>query len=264
MNYAIMPYLGCHDLTQQALLDVLQQTLPTTVLLINQGGEPLPGLQTLHPRVRSWNHTPPFPSLARTWNVALDYAWATGAEHAWVVNNDIRVHPETYGRLLEVQRQTGAWFVSATGVQPEQFAYFCRQAETDPTIWPQLLAGRGGPDFSCFLITRECHGLYRFDEGFVPAYLEDLDMHRRLMLDGWRDKIFGVNIPFEHVGSATINQTPQMAERYGQLIERGSRQHYLRKWGGPANQERYRIPFSGVEEDGVTTPELQHGIHANG
>jgi hypothetical protein len=126
------------------------------------------------------------------------------------------------------------------------------------------VVSKGGPDFSCFLISKEGHEKYPFDEAFSPAYCEDLDMHRRYILGGDGDKIFSVNLPYWHVdhGSGTLKAVS--AERRAKIegqINAGSRAYYQRKWGGPVNAERYTIPFEEQSaQDGVTTPELQRVI----
>lgn len=258
MTWTIMPYLGNLEQTEAAVIDVLNQSAPVQLLLINQGG---PRLTTVDdPRVFHWHHDPPLPSLSATWNRALQMVWETGGEYAWVVNNDTRFHPGTYSTLVRTVQETDAWFVSAVGVTEEQFAAF-RQQETEGWGIQDRSAHRGGPDFSCFVITRACHEAYPFDEGCQPGYLEDLDMHRRLMLDGHRDKIFSVNLPFLHYASGTLKaMTPEKRERWERRISEGSRAHYRAKWGGDCNQERYTRPFDPTSEQvGVTTPELQHG-----
>lgn len=261
MNWVIMPYLGNLDQTEQAAYDVLDQSLPDVhLLLIQQGGDPValgPGAVTTG-RAHHWHHDPPLPSLAATWNRALRMVWAGGGTQALVVNNDVRLPRQLYEALAIVQKATQAWFVSACNVGEAAWT-------TVPTsLLPfesQVLFSRGGPDFSCFLITRQCHVNYPFDEGFQPAYCEDLDYHRRLMLDGKGDTIFSVQIPYLHFASGTLKgMTPEARERKEQQINAGSRAYYEKKWGGPVNHERWSIPFDALtDRDGVTTPELQHG-----
>lgn len=275
MNPIILPYMDCVQYTRDAIADVLTQTLPDLHLLLIDNGSGAEGralgeeFAVQDPtRVLRWRHDPPLPSLSATWNHALRWAWESGAEHALVVNNDLRLHAATYETLWNVQDTTGAWLVSAVGVTAAQF---------DPRFDPMRLctcpvkhhswyacAGswpKGGPDFSCFLITKECHRLYPFDEGFVPAFCEDLDMHRRLMLDGHGDKIFSVNLPYLHYASQTLKgMPPDKRTAHESRITAGSRAHYRLKWGGDVNQETYTRPFdpeSAAEH--VTTPELQHG-----
>lgn len=268
-QWAIVPALECIQFTEDAIADLLAQTgVDCRILLINQGSsdEAREAFEALadhhHPRVLLWSHQPPLPSLSATWNRALQFVWATGATEALVANNDLHLHPRTYDILLRTLRSTDALFVSAVGVREGQF---------DPTVVYDACAGepagwlihqRGGPDFSCFVITKAGHRAYPFDEGFVPAYCEDLDAHRRYMLGGDGARIFSVNLPYLHYASRTVNSfTPAQQQAFATKVAQ-SRRHYERKWGGPVNQETYAEPFSKVGVVGVTTPELQARVHA--
>lgn len=227
-----MPYLGNLDQTELAVQDVLRQTVPTTLLLINQGG---PRLDISDPRIHHWRHDPPLPSLAATWNRALEAVWAMDERAAWVVNNDVRLPTTTLAQLLEVQNRTPGWFVTACNVgaayDPDQIVPLA-----------DVLTSRGGPDFSCYLITRWCHRWFQFDEGFVPAYHEDNDYHRRLQLAGLGEKIFSVLTPYFHHGSGTLKANPQMVPAWGGKFD-ACRAYYVRKWGGPPHHETYQVPF---------------------
>lgn len=263
--WIIMPVLGAPELTEAAIADCLAQTVQAKLLIINQGVDRefrrrLEAIaEEYADRILLWSHDPCLPSLSATWNTALRFVWTCGGEEALVVNNDVRLSPSTYEYLRLVAHQTMALFVSAVGVTAVQFqetempsgAQFVELAQTGAI---------GGPDFSCFLITEACHWKYPFDEGFVPAYCEDLDLHRRMMLGGDGERIFSINLPFHHVGggsgtlkSFSAEQRAAHEARIGQ-----SRAHYARKWGGPVNQETYTIPFDArTAQTGVTTPELQ-------
>lgn len=258
MNWCIMPYLDCPELTAQAVADVMAQRLPDVrLLLIDNGSQTDVGralgktlAKQYDGRVYLWSYDPALPSLAAVWNGALNFVWSVGGTYAWVVNNDVRLHPDTYGMLLRVQRSPGLdpWFVSAVGVREGQFdpdldleaaAYtdgYGREGAAVDTI------AKGGPDFSCYVITRECHRWFQFDEGFVPAYHEDNDYHRRLELAGFGDRIFGINLPFLHYGSGTLEGNPQMRETWGRKFQ-ACQQYYIQKWGGLPGQETYPYPF---------------------
>ena len=267
--WAIMPVMANPDLTRAAISDVLAQSVPTRLLVIAQGiagawrDELELTAQASDGRILIWWHDPPLPSLSASWNAALRFVWETGATDALVVNSDVRLRADTILQLRHVCGLTHALFVSAVGVTGEQFhpeeeLIFC----DDPDAEHPRLA-KGGPDFSCFLITKAGHEQYPFDEGFVPAYCEDLDTHRRYMLGGDGDRIFSINLPFHHVdhGSGTLKGlTPQQRSAHEARIGQ-SRAHYLAKWGGPVNQETYTIPFEAASaQAGVTTPELQRAI----
>jgi len=267
MNTILMPYLDCPQMTRVALDDCLKQSMsPLRLLLIDNGSQEegravadeavrnyhVPGVQ----EVLGWHHDPPFPALAAVWNRALQFVWDSGEDYALVVDNDVRLHPDTYAVLLEVLQTCQAWFVTGVGVRPDQF---------DPTLDLRWAVGQptearkdgrkpegyhyGGPDFSCFLITKECHRWFQFDEGFVPAYHEDNDFHRRLKLAGFGEKIFGVNIPFLHYGSGTLKENARLRESWPARFAACQR-YYQEKWGGLPGSETHVVPFAHAARDG--------------
>lgn len=102
--------------------------------------------------------------------------------------------------------------------------------------------------YSAFLLTSkaiEMAGL--FDENFYPAYFEDCDHYRRLMLAGAKD----IRVPgFECVhgeapwwGSSTVKSDPELNKKnavtYGNL-----QKYYINKWGGEPGHETYKKPFN--------------------
>lgn len=281
MHPVVMPYIDCVDMTRAAVEDVVAQTLPTALLLLDNGSQPegralAEELRVAHPQhVLPWHHDPPFPALAAVWNRALRWAWEAGADQALVVNNDVRLAPWTYALLREVQQRTNALVVTAVGVTPPQFeTYLAQGPESAVTALGVPTESRkdgirpegysyGGPDFSCFLMTKECHDAFQFDEGFVPAYFEDLDLHRRMLLGGAGQRIFGVNLPFLHYGSATINRTEDIKRAWPPRFA-ACREYYARKWGGDGNVETFTRPFDEASAQAdVMTPLLQQRV-ANG
>lgn len=258
--WVVMPVMGNPVLTRTAISDVLRQTLPVQLLIVNQACPDefrweLEKIAEEDDRVFVWSHEPTLPALSSVWNRALQMIWATGETRAWLVNNDLRLHPMTLATLDKALTQHEAWFVSAVGVG----------TEAEALGWDGTLGeGHGGPDFSCFLLSKEGHDAYPFDEGFIPAYCEDLDTHRRYLLGGDGEKIFSVPVPYWHIdgGSGTLKaMTTEERDKHQDRIRTQSRAHYQKKWGGPVNRERYTIPFVAESgQDHVTTPELQHGL----
>lgn len=285
-HWAIVPWLNSPEMTWQAVMDLLAQTLPTRVILVGQGvstedrawmDEKIDVFRPVGPPdVLPVYYQPALPSLSALWNRTLRMVWELGGESALVVNNDVRLHPQTYQYLQRVQQRERALFVSAVGVKEAGFALrdpkyvytdydFWDAHSDDPDRHGQLLS-RGGPDFSCFLITEDCHTRFPFDEAFIPAYHEDLDYHRRLMLECNGHRIFSVNLPFWHLASQTLNRsTPEQQARFRAQFDR-CRQVYIEKWGGPPNQETFWTPHGLQDEElrrasgptpPVTTPDLQ-------
>lgn len=266
-SWVIMPVMSNQALTEAALSDCLAQSVPVRVLVILQGvaGELRQHIERIaeqEPRLLVWSHDPPLPSLSATWNRALQFVWAVGGTEALVVNNDVRLHAETYRMLRLAREQTSALFVSAVGVDTEA------QTMGWSVDLTYIAASRGGPDFSCFLISKSCHERYRFDEGFVPLYGEDCDYHRRLMLAGDGDKIFSINLPYHHIGGGSQTLKALSKEQREALERRigNSRMYYASKWGtGGINKETFTIPFDAASaQAGVTNPELQAAVLGHG
>jgi hypothetical protein len=263
-----MPFLNNWSQTEQAIRDCLAQTdlpSPPQVLAIDNGAptelrEALDRWATKEPRLHAWHHRPSLPSLSATWNAALDFVWGQGGEVALVANNDVRLAPNTYYELASIFGHTKALFASAVGRREGDFdlseRHQVQYTAPGDDGWGDVI-NKGGPDFSCFVISRECHEAYPFDERFTPAYCEDCDYHRRTMLGGDGSRIFSVNLPYLHYASGTINSEPEKALAWAKRIEQ-SRAHYVRKWGGDVNHERFTIPFDAeTDQDHVTNPELQ-------
>ena len=264
--WIIVPYLNVWEMTRAAIEDFLAQTglpSPPQVLAIDTGSSrevrtEMEAWMEREPRLHAWFHRPGLPSLSATWNLGLRFVWEQGGEVALVVNNDCRVHALTYKLLDLVAHETQALFVSAVGRREADMDW--EEYFREPIPYATFPTAKGGPDFSCFLLTKEGHARYPFDEGIRPAYTEDCDCHRRYMLGGDGERIFSVNLPYLHYGSATVNADPSQRQRWAERLKQ-SRAYYQQKWGGDVNAERYTIPFEAQsDQDGVTNPELQARI----
>lgn len=206
----------------------------------------------------AWYHNPPLPSLAATWNRGLEFCWRQGAEDALVINNDVRLTADTYETLRLIMKEEKALLVTATGVEEEEtlFKEAAELGQRKMALGEGGMWRRGGPGFSCFLISRECHEKYQFDEMLTPAFCEDSDYHRQLMLAGEGERIFGTNVRYLHLGGQTLkSMSPEKRQATEEAISRGARAHYQRKWGGGVNEETWIVPFfSTTEETGGVKP----------
>lgn len=271
-TWVIMPFLNNAEMTLDAVADCLAQTVPTRVLLIDQGAssdtrEAIDRFidERGDHRVLCWHFLPMLPSLSMVWNRALEFVWATSGDSdrlasALVVNNDVRLVPRTLEHLQTALRTREALFVSAVGKSERGW---CEERWVDWCAVEPGPADLGGPDFSCFLISHAGHWTYPFDEQFIPAFREDLDAHRRYMLGGDGAKIFSVNVPYLHYASGTLKAyTPEERQRFNKASE-GNRAYYRAKWGGDVNEETYTKPFDpSSAKEGVTTPDLQRRVQA--
>lgn len=239
----VIPYIDNLDLTALTLEDALaqQDVGDIRVLLIDQASSPEgrawgDAMQLKHERqVLCWHFHPQL-SLGAAWNRAMQFAEASEEEGALVVNNDVRMRASTAGTLQEIAQALDAYFVSGVGVDEASWA-----AQGGKPI--QVLAdGRGGPDCSCFYLTLQGWHAYPFDEHFFPAYNEDIDLHRRMLLGGDGEKMFGVNLPFLHKTSSTINQSSEHRRRLTEMLHE-SYAYFERCWGGQPNHETFMEKF---------------------
>lgn len=260
--WVLMPVVNNWPMTEQAIYDCLGQTVEPNLLVVCQGVDTPLRVALEHiaekfpDRLFAWFCDPPILSLSGVWNRGLKFIWETGATEALVVNNDVELRPDTYELLHTVLTfpKRNNLFVSAVGVTVDQFdreaVLHLLPEGTDPnemTI-PQLEKlyddlPKGGPDFSCFLTSKEGHLKYPFDEAIIPSHTEDLDCHRRYMLGGDGRRIFSINVPYLHYAAQTLKTLPP--ERRA-VLERqigGARAYYAKKWGGPVNEETYWTPF---------------------
>lgn len=261
----IIPFLDLADMTIQAAEDALNQHLSAgediEVILADNGSCP-----EERARIEAWResglvpklHTKliafPLVALGSVWNQALDIAFDHGQRHnvdALIINNDVRIHPWTYDRLRGVMYETDALFVSAVNVGEVPLAL--------PGFSELLASPRGGPDYSCFLVSRDCWLNYQFDEHLT--YRGDLDHHRTLMLAGQGRRIFSVPVGYKHLASQTIHRSPEAFQRHC-IVDAKHAAYYTEKWGGGTNEELFKEPWSSVAVEGVKTPELQRAVWA--
>jgi hypothetical protein len=240
MNWIIMPFVDLwEEYTRQAAEDCLTQegVEPRLLLIANDCSdrdivEANRWVLGRRGKALIWNHRPALPALGSTWNVALRNCWEAGASEALVVNNDVRLHPQTLSLLSRYRGVKDALFVSAVGVTEDQWP-------TDTEKWSGT---RGGPDYSCFLISKECHERFPFDPELT--YCNDLDHHRRIMLAGEGERIFSVNVPYLHYASKTLEELKDRgkAKRLAEAAD-AHRAYYARKWGGGPNEETWAQPL---------------------
>ena len=132
-------------------------------------------------------------SLSRCWNEGLRACFSAGYEAVLVLNNDVRIRPDTLRLLLE----HGGEFVTCVSVGTEGECLGTRTVET--------LRGteRPHPDYSAFLLRRFVwEKVGGFNEDYYPAYVEDAEHHLRCHRAGVR--AVSVDLPFLHYSAGTL------------------------------------------------------------
>ena len=158
-------------------------------------------------------------SVAAAWNAGLEWAWHMGATKALVVNNDTELLPHTYQILSRYLDHT---IGMATCVS--------RRERADVELPDDGFTTADHPDFSCFMIARRAwEAMGGFDEGYEIAFCEDAEAHARLWALGIG--AISINLPFLHVGSATIKAAdPRERRRIAEAAGR-NRERFYRRWG---------------------------------
>lgn len=158
--------------------------------------------------------------VANSWNKFIKDAIKDGFDAVIIANDDIRLYSNALSRFVET-------------MQTNKFVHF------------------SGQNAFCFfgmhLSVPKDIGL--FDENFWPAYFEDNDYYRRLVLN--EIPITAVEPPsFFHAQSATVGLFN--AERKLMHLHnfRKNAEYYIRKWGGLPDYETYTEPFDGQENYG--------------
>lgn len=242
-NWVVIPFLDEWEMTKQTLLDCLAMRVGgrrPNVMLVDNGSAPVTTGQAVlfanacfdlldDVDVILTGHPAPGQPLNHAWNIALWQIWEFGGEQALVVNNDVRLHAETFSTLLSCMKLDNGLLVSAVN------------AGGFPATLPPLDSSRGGPDYSCFMISKACHERFMFDPRFT--WFGDNNHVREIWLAGEGHRIYSVNLPYEHIGggSQTIKRSPAVAAR-NQAIFQAHRDLYLARWGGLPHQETYARP----------------------
>lgn len=256
MNYIVCVTTGAAT-CERSLEDLIQQNLPVRVLLIDNATPPdrarvigewvaatearAKAVEIIRFETRQ--------SLASAWNFGIRRAMAA-SDCAWVVNDDIRVTPDTLRQLLA----TGEPFVTPVNARDavdDSIKTAAQQATSElVTTIQQALAAlpvdlenrSPHPDFSCFLIHKSVwKQVGEFDTSFQGAYAEDCDYHCRMHAAGIT--AWSVQVPYYHVGSASLLTLSATKRKQVEEQANRNREYFERKWGFSIESDAYPAFF---------------------
>jgi GT2 family glycosyltransferase len=250
MNLAIViPCMNLWRRYTRPCLDSLNAGYPHRIILVDNGSTDetceeagrLVGPSFQHRRYETNSGT------ARSWNYGIADGFEKGADYVLVLNNDILCHPECINRMARRMQRNDVALATAFDVREEVAAP--EDVFRIPADSKDGVAESAHPNFSAFALTRDCwETVGTFDEGFFPAYFEDNDYHRRIVLAGLK-AVAHPPAMFYHYGSRTQNESGASPVVPGDLFEK-NRAYYASKWGGPPGAESYATPF-GAEIVGI-------------
>jgi GT2 family glycosyltransferase len=174
--------------------------------------------------------------LSKSWNEGILNAYDAGAEAVLVVNDEIYFPPGDVDKIArKAVENRDRYIISCAG--------FHRR-------FNRRLPSHG---YSCFAINPVAlERIGCFDENFFPCYCEDQDYAYRAKLAGLQEENCE-DTTICHGGSDTLYNTPELVVQ-NRLTQTRNVLHYMRKWGGPGERERFREPFG--------NPELSYRIEA--
>lgn len=155
--------------------------------------------------------------VAASWNTFFEYL---APSPLIISNDDVVFYGDTLKRLMHA-------------------------VENDPhsAVFHSAHAGENG--FSLFHLRREVYdSVGKFDECFWPAYYEDTDYKRRLVLAGHQTCLVP-DMNYDHMKEASIKSLDPMTRNEYENSIRENYHYYCSKWGGAPGHETFAVPFNG-------------------
>ena len=200
-----IPTLNRADLLNEALANYFEDFKNTEIVICDNGN------QEIITRERNFVHYKPEKNLgvSGSWNMLMDYADKVKGTHVLILNDDIYL-----------------------GKSEDELNTIVR-------LW--------NPEFLCtelnwcsFILSVETFKkVGNFDENFFPAYFEDNDYFRRMLLANVPIIMNPMLNPVIYRNSMTIQKSPELNNGFEK-----NRQYYISKWGGQPTQETFATPFN--------------------
>lgn len=170
--------------------------------------------------------------LAKSWNNGIKKALKDGCEYVIVPNLDIELKEDTIDNLVEYALGDDSviwsgWCTNNTGRFPDDNFIVNSKLVYD--------------NFAFFMVNdRLFKEVGKFDENFIPAYGEDVDMQYRLELAGKKHTCVWM-AQFIHFGQTTIKNCKDITESG---VKGSTDAYFIKKWGGLPRHQVYLTPFN--------------------
>lgn len=162
--------------------------------------------------------------LSAAWNKGVRDAIADGCEYIAILNDDILLSPKSLDNMTECFDDETV-LVSANNIHGHLDNSYDILNYTEQT--KENSTSSEHPNYSCFMVKKDFFDkVGTFDENFNPAWYEDNDSHKRIMLCGYK-AITTTYASCVHYGSVTSLLLPPEKRDSGT-----SQAYYIRKWGG--------------------------------
>ena len=200
-----IPTINRADLLNEALANYFEDFKNTEIVICDNGKQEIITRENNFVIYRPENNL----GVSGSWNMIMDYAEKVKGTHVLMLNDDIYL-----GKSEE-------------------------EIKTISRLW--------NPEFLCtelnwcsFILSVDAYlKVGKFDEKFFPAYFEDNDYFRRMLLTGVNITNNAMLNPAIYRNSMTIQKSPELNNGFEK-----NRQYYISKWGGQPTQETFATPFN--------------------
>lgn len=182
-------------------------------------------------------------NVSMSWNKAIHQLVKEGCDYVIVPNLDIVFKSTLVDNLVRYAEKSAEDIILWTALPWGELESLEEALEYDNA--PET------PHFSCYMVdSRLFKQVGEFDENFRPAYNEDIDMHWRIVLNGYK-AIGYEGARFYHYGSRTIKSDDALLEQ-NHMTHDSNNKYFERKWAykpptatDPFHTEKmYRTPFN--------------------
>ena len=229
MNPVLILTHNCLELTKKCVESVWKQDVPTRVYIYDNGStddtrdwmdEQLEG------KLLCINSSRVNEGVSKGWNEGLVYLFGhMKADSVLVLNNDTQLPVFFLSKLLSYDVP----FVTGISVDEPNDHSDCWQQPAE------------SPDFSAFLIRRDCwEAVGPFDES-MKMYVQDCDYHVRAHRAGV--KLLNAGVPFHHERSSTLRNASPEDRREIQIQADRDREVFKCKYGCMPWEPEYQELF---------------------
>jgi len=200
-----IPTINRADLLNEALAKYFEDFKDTEIVICDNGNQEIITREENFVIYRPQNNL----GVSASWNMIMDYAEKVKGSHVLMLNDDIYLGKSE----AEINVVLRLWNPS----------FLCTEL-----------------NWCSFILSIETFKkIGKFDEGFFPAYFEDNDYYRRMVLSKTNIVFSSVLNPILYRNSMSIQKDPQLNKSFEE-----NRQYYISKWGGNPNQETFLTPFN--------------------
>lgn len=199
-----IPTINRLDILAANLDQYKKDWIGRNILIVDNGNQGIEVKKPIHVVVNPENR-----GVAGSWNQLCAALFSAGYTHAHIINDDIDMR-----------------------TQPEALEAFIEANPADFYV--------GTQNWCSFIMPKATfREIGRFDDKFFPAYFEDNDYYRRLILAGKKIVRTELLDPVVYRNSMTIQKEPALNNLF-----MANQQYYIQKWGGTPGQETFTTPFN--------------------